>query len=127
MSWIPFYELIQSTFGMGASILAYVLFAVILSGVAGKLRQKDGWMAWIPLLNVAYFFRLAGMSWGWMLLALLLWIPLVNILVSIVLLLAVVVCWWRIAERCHKPGALALLMPIPIINFFVGFYIAYSD
>ena len=83
-------------------------------------------MAWVPILNVAYLFRLAGMSWAWMLLALFLWIPIVGFIVSLVLLFALVTAWWRIAERRNKPGALALLMPIPVVNVFVGFYIAYS-
>lgn len=125
MSWNVF-ELILTKFGMGASLLGYVLFAIVLTGIAGKLHEKDGWMAWVPILNVAYLFRLAGMSWAWMLLALFLWIPIVGFIVSLVLLFALVTAWWRIAERRNKPGALALLMPIPVVNVFVGFYIAYS-
>ena len=62
-----------------------------------------------------------------MLLAIFLWIPLVGWVAGIGLLISLVAAWWRVSERCHKPGALALLMPIPVVQFFVGFYIAYSD
>lgn len=118
---------LQGPFGMGASFIGYVLIAAILTGIAGKLREKNVWMAWVPLLNVAYLYRLAGMSWAWMLLAIFVWIPLVGWVAGLCLLISLVAAWWRVAERCNKPGLLGLLMPIPIVNFFVGFYIAYSD
>ena len=62
MYTLSFLEQLQGPFGMGASLIGYVLIAVILTGIAGKLHEKDVWMAWVPLLNVAYLYRLAGMS-----------------------------------------------------------------
>ena len=123
MEGIPFYGQIASPFGFGATVLGHILLAIVLTGVAAKTDERDAWWAWIPFLNIAYMFRLARMSWMWMLLAI---FPCFLWFTGFVVLAVFIVAWWKIAERCHKPGALGLLMWVPIVNVFVGLYLAFS-
>ena len=34
---------------------------------------------------------------------------------------------WRIEENTNKPGWIGLFMLIPLVNLFVGYYIAFVD
>ena len=123
MERISFYDVIASPFGFGAGILGYILLAIVLTGIAARTDERDAWWAWVPFLNIAYMFRLAGMSWLWMLVVV---VPCVTSFAWFLVPVLIVVAWWRIAERCKKPGALGFLMLLPIVNVFVGFYLAYS-
>ena len=123
MEGIPLYDLIASPLGFGATIIGHILMAIVLTGVAAKTDEKDAWWAWVPFLNIAYMLRLARMSWLWMIPAV---VPVFLWFTGAVLLAVIVVAWWKIAERCQKPGALGLLMWIPFVNVLVGLHIAFS-
>lgn len=38
-----------------------------------------------------------------------------------------VIPWWKICAKAGFPGALALLMLVPIANLILPFYIAFAD
>jgi hypothetical protein len=38
-----------------------------------------------------------------------------------------VIPWWKICTKAGFPGALALLMLVPIANLILPFYIAFAD
>lgn len=78
--------------GMGTSALViqlviYLFFAYCVFTLAKKMGTANAWMAFIPLLNIYLFIKMAGKPGWWFLLFL---IPFVNIIISIVVLHSVV-------------------------------------
>lgn len=110
-------ELIGSTIGMFFWIGMYVVCAIALMTIAQKTNTPNGWMAWIPILNIVLMVQIAGIEMWWVLLC---FIPCLN-------LIAFVYIWWKIAERRNKPGPIALAMLVPVVNLLVPLYIAFSD
>ncbi|MEW6281672.1 MAG: DUF5684 domain-containing protein, partial [Candidatus Eremiobacterota bacterium] len=84
----------------------YVYFAVCLSVMASKTGTPNGWMAWVPLLNLLLLCHIAGKSPAWLLGCL---VPFFN-------LVAVVVLWMGAAERRGKSPALGLLILLPPVS-----------
>ncbi len=99
--------------GVVAAVL-YVYMAVILMVLARKTGTPNGWLAWIPIANVVLLCHIGRRS-GW--LALLLLIPLVNILVAVWL-------WMCVAEARGKPSWTGILMIVPVVSLFVPIYLA---
>lgn len=113
---------------LGASLVATVLPLLVFLGLysyiaycvqvmAQKTGTPDGWLAWVPIVNIFLMIRMAGKSYWWFLLLL---VPLVNIVVSAIL-------WMNVAVRRNKPGWVGLLMLIPLVNLIVPGYLAFSD
>lgn len=98
------------------TVIGYIYIAICMMVLAGKFGRTDGWLAWIPFVNLWYMCILAEQS-GWIVIPLL--IPFINFIVAIWL-------WWLIAERAGKPGWVAILFVIPIVNIFIPGYIAFA-
>lgn len=94
----------------------YVYSAICLMLLAKKTGTSNGWMAWIPILNVYLMCKVAGKSGAWILLFL---IPIVNIIIIVIL-------WAAISERCGKPGWWGILMLISPINLIMMGVLAFS-
>jgi len=94
----------------------YVYSAVCLMLIAKKTRTPNGWMAWLPILNLYLMCKVAGKSGVWILLLLL---PVINII-------AIVILWMAIFERCGKPGWWGILMLISPINLIIMGVLAFS-
>jgi len=92
----------------------YVLVAACLSVIAKKTGTPDGWMAWIPVLNLLLMCRIARKP-GWMLILLL--IPLVNLVI-------LVIVWMGIAEARGKSSAMGLLILVPVLNLLLPVMLA---
>lgn len=95
----------------------YAYFALCLYMMANKVKVKNSWLAWIPILNFFTFVDIAKKSYWYVLL---LFIPLVNIV-------AIVYLWMMVAKRLHKPEWVGLLMLVPGINLVLPAYLAFSE
>ena len=113
-------------FALGAGIIGFILFLVLLSyiyhalafqTIAQKTNTENGWFAWIPILNLILALNIARKPIWWIVLLL---IPLVNIVVGIIVLMA-------IAEARNKPSWWGILWIIPPISIIVPGYLAWSD
>jgi hypothetical protein len=98
-------------------IAFYAYFAVALQTMAKKTNTPNGWMAWIPLLNVYLLLKVGGKPGWWLILLL---IPLVNIVILIMV-------WMAVAERLNKPSWVGILMIIPGANVIVPGYLAFAS
>ena len=77
-------------------LVFYVVTAYCLMVIAQKTGHEDkGWWAFIPILNLLLMISIAGKEWWWILL---MFIPLVNFVVFIMLCLV-----WPRHER-NRPG-----------------------
>jgi len=104
--------LIYTFFGLAF----YVYSAICLMLIAKKTGTPNGWMAWLPILNLYLMCKVAGKSGAWILLLLL---PVINIIVIVIL-------WAAISERCGNPGWWGILMLISPINLIIMGVLAFS-
>jgi hypothetical protein len=100
---------------IGAAV--YIYMALALQTIARKTNTKNDWLAWIPIANMILLLEIARKPLWWLLLLL---IPLVNIVISIVV-------WVAVAEARGKPSWWGLLMIVPGVNLIVPGYLAWAD
>ncbi len=114
-------ELGISMIGMGFaccfSAVIYVYFAVCIQKIAKKTGVENTWMAWIPILQIVPLLEAARKPIWWIILC---FIPLVNIIISIII-------WMGVAEARGKPSWIGILIIVPVINFFIPAYLAFFD
>lgn len=108
---------LTSAAGIAFWIIDYVVLAVSLMVIAKKDGLDNGWFAWIPILNVILMMQIAAVDWWYFLLLL---VPCVNIIVWVYI-------WWQICESRGRPGVLSLLMLVPIANFLLPPFLAFTD
>jgi hypothetical protein len=98
-------------------ILAYyVVTAISLQKFASRTGTTQGWMAWVPILNVFLYVRVCGRS-GWE--GILMFVPLVNVVYGIA-----VAIW--LPRTVGRSGWWALGLLIPPVNVFAMPYLAFS-
>ena len=94
----------------------YVFYAVCFMKIAQKTNTPNAWFAWVPILNVVLMVQIAKKPLWWILL---LFIPFVNIVISILL-------YMEIAKAVGKPEWLGILMIVPVANLVIPAYLAFS-
>lgn len=99
------------------TLIIYAYFAICLMKIAKKTGTDNAWMAWLPILNFFLMVNVSGKSLWWFLL---LFIPIVNIIILVII-------WMAIAKRLGKPEWLGILMIVPIANLIVPGYLAFSS
>lgn len=98
-------------------VVIYVYYAVVFQRMARKLNIADDWFAWIPILNLVLLLRIANRPIWWILL---LFIPLVQIIINIII-------WMDVSKGMGKPEWWGVLMIFPGVNLVVMGYLAFSD
>jgi len=98
--------------GFVFTFLACVFIALCVQLIANKTGTKDGWFAWIPVLNLYLMCRIANKPIWWILLC---FIPVINVVVFVIL-------WCEISKARQKPAWFGIvIMLVPIIGFiFIG-------
>jgi hypothetical protein len=95
----------------------YVYMALALQTIATKTGTENAWLAWIPIANLILMVTVAKKPMWWILL---LFIPLVNIVITILV-------WMAVAEARGKPNWWGILMIVPFVGFIVPGYLAWAD
>jgi len=108
-------ELIQ-TFGLIFVIAVYVLSAYPIYVMGQKTDSDHAWFAFVPILNLVLLLEIAGKDLWWLILFL---IPCIGLIVWIIV-------WMAVAEEMDKPSWVGVLMLIPVVSFFVPFYLAFG-
>ncbi|MBS1906318.1 MAG: hypothetical protein JST33_07050 [Actinobacteria bacterium] len=92
------------------SLILYVIVAIALWRVFTKAGHP-GWLAIIPIVNVIFIVKIAGMSGWWVLLYL---IPIVNIVFGIIVAV-------KLGKSFGKGGAFSffLLWLLPVIGYLI--------
>jgi hypothetical protein len=109
---------------MGAMIVVFILIALAfyiyaalaLMFIAKKTKTKNGWFAFIPILNIYLMTQMAKIPAWWTLVIILPFIPFVG---GLAMGAAMIYFWWKIAERIHRPGWWGILMILPIVNLVI--------
>ena len=96
----------------------YVFFAYCIKLIADKTgHRENSWWAWIPIIQVLLLLQVAEKPLWWLVL---MFIPLVNIVIAIIVMMAV-------AEKRGKPSWIGILMIVPLVNIVVLPYLAFAD
>jgi hypothetical protein len=115
-------EINQQVAGMMAGVMGiitlvtWIYFGVCFMMMAKKTATPNGWLAFVPIVNVFLILKIANKPMWWFLLFL---IPLVNVVISILVFM-------EIAKRLGKPDWIGVLMIVPVVNLFVPAYLAFS-
>ncbi|MEW6008331.1 MAG: hypothetical protein AB1629_01700 [Candidatus Omnitrophota bacterium] len=105
-------------------LLLYVYTSVCLQLISRKASQGPVWLAWIPIAQFFLMCKIGGISYLWLLLLLLSFIPIVGMLSSLALSGFI---WYKIALARQKPGWLGILAVLPLVGLvFIG-YLAFSE
>jgi len=99
-------------------LLIYAWVAICLMKIADKTGTPESWLAWIPLLNIYLFCKIAGHSGLWVLA--ILFVPILNIIVTVWF-------WIEIAVRRGKPEWYGILMIVPLVNLLMMGLIAFGN
>lgn len=104
-------------FMLGVGLAGYIYVSLALQTIATKTGTQNGWLAWIPIINIFLMLDIAKKPLWWFILFL---IPLVNIVMAIIV-------WMGIAEARQKPNWWGILTIVPIANLLVPGYLAWAD
>lgn len=110
----------QSTVSMEILLIllaAYVYISFSIQRIANKTGTEGAWMAWVPILNVWLLCEIGGKPGWWVVL---MFIPLVNIVITIML-------WSAVCEARGKASWLGILMLLPFLNILLPGYLAFSE
>ena len=109
-----------SGFGIVSMIISlaiYVYIAYSVMVIANKTNTPNGWLAWIPIVNLYLMCKIADKPGWWLILFL---VPLVNVVFLILV-------WMGIAQARGKASWLGILMIIPVVNLIIPGYLAFAD
>ncbi len=98
-------------------LVAFIYSGITLSTIAKKVGEDKTWMAWVPVANLFYIYKVAGLS-PW--LALTMFVPLVNVGF-------LVYAWMKISERRGFQQWIGILMIVPLVGFLVPAYLAWGN
>ncbi|MDP9268216.1 MAG: DUF5684 domain-containing protein [Acidobacteriota bacterium] len=98
-------------------LVVYAFAAYCIQTIANKTNTENAWFAWVPILNLVLLLQIAKKPVWWIILML---IPLVNIVVYILVLIAV-------CEARGKSPWLTVALLLPVVNLVALGYLAFSD
>lgn len=118
---IPGFEIAEGPFlTMGGGLLGFLVYFFLSYGlyaIAKKTKTKNGWFAFVPVINFYLILKIAKRPSWWLIFFL---IPFLNIIIW-------VVAFMDIAKAVKKPDWLGILMIVPFVNIAVLFYLAFSE
>lgn len=109
----------ESLISFIVGIAAYIFSSYCFYKIYQRLGEPNAWFAWVPILNNWIMYK-AGDQSPWWIIGI--FIPLVNIVALIILLIAFV----NIVKKLGKNPWLILLMIVPLINFVVLYNFAFG-
>ena len=110
-------EALGGLFGLIIVVAIYAYVAICLQKMAEKTNTGDTWWAWVPILNILLMLKIGQKPLWWIILLL---IPLVNFIIFILVGMA-------ICKALNKPPLLGIGLAIPLLNFILLGYLAFSD
>ena len=123
MAMMPFLGAFLGVMFFGFLIL-YVYAALALMYIGKRTNTENAWLAWIPIANIYLMTKIGKIHPAWTLVILLSFIPMVG---SLLLMIAMVYFWWKIAEARSKPGWWGILMIIPLVNLVMMGILAWGE
>jgi hypothetical protein len=102
----------------------YIYGALALMYIAKRTDTANAWLAWIPIANLYLMLKIGKLHWAWIFV---IFLPIIPLLGSLLMAVAMVYIWWKIAEARNKPGWWGILMLIPIVNLILMGILAWGE
>lgn len=97
-------------------LAAYIYMSAMVHIIANRTGTGNGWLAWVPIVNIFLLCMIAGRSFFWVILFLIPFGPVIFL----------IIVWTGIAESCGKSWWWGVLSIFPILNFILAGYLAFS-
>jgi len=105
-------------------ILPYVYMAITLQMIATKTGTESAWLAWVPIFSLYLECKIAGKPGWWLFLRILTaFIPFAGPIITSII---TIIIWMGISEARSKPTWLGIFSIVPLLNFFMLGYLAFS-
>ena len=88
----------------------YVYTSFAWHRISKKLKYKNAWIAWIPIVRLVMILELGGFHWAWIFL---IFVPFLGWIALSVLL---IISTWKIFSKVNHPGWFSLGILIPEIG-----------
>ena len=97
-------------------VAVYVYSSFAYMAIARKAKYRSPGLVWIPIVGpMIMASKTAKMHWWPILLLVVFWIPFINILCMIALLVFNIIWMWKTFEKIGKPGWWSVFMIINIV------------
>jgi hypothetical protein len=106
------------------SVGIYVYSSLCMAFIAQKTNQGPIWMAWVPVAQLMLMFKVANLSYWWLLIFFASFVPLIG---ALAVLAFSGYLYYKVALARNKPGWVGLLMLLPLANLVVLGYLAFSE
>ena len=102
---------------LGAMLLAYLFFCHCAGLICKKTGNEPGWLIWLPVLQLVPLLRAASMPVWWLLV---MFVPVLGLVVPLI--------WcFKISQARGKSVLIAIMLILPVTNFFAFLYLAFAD
>jgi hypothetical protein len=98
-------------------LLLYCYMSFVVQKIAHKTETENAWLAWIPLANLFLLCSIADKPFFWILV---IFVPFVGAIIFTIII------WGGVAQACGRASWLGILMLLPLVNFVVVTYLAFS-
>jgi hypothetical protein len=105
-------------------VLVYLYFSFCLQLIAKLTNQEPAWLAWIPIANFFLMCKIASLSYLWLLVIPIFFVPFVGPFINLGFFGFL---YYRIALARKKPGWIGILAIIPLVNLVIVGYLAFSE
>ncbi len=110
---------VEGLFNLIIWLTIYVFTSYCFYAIYQKLGEANAWFAWVPILQHWAMLKAGDQSPWW---TIGLFIPLVNIVAVVFLLIAFV----NVVKKLGKNPWLIILMIIPLVNFAIMYHFAFG-
>jgi len=105
-------------------LIAYIYSSICLQFIARKTGTSPDWLAWIPIANLFLMCKIASLSYWWLLILLLSFIPILGPLCNLGFSGYL---GYKIALARDKSGWIGVMTIVPLVNLVAMGYLAFSD
>ena len=103
-----------------ASVALWLYSSFVFMAIAKKAKYASAGLAWIPVIGpLIVTNRISGMHWWPILLIIGVFIPVIGGLFSLALTVFFIIWLYKTFEVIGKPGWLAILMIVPVVNLVI--------
>ena len=105
-------------------LVFYVYSSLCLQFIAAKTAQGPVWMAWVPIANLFLMCKIGKVPYVYLFFILGGFIPIIGLFFTLGFSVFI---WYKIALARNKPGWIGVLCFIPLVNFVIMGYLAFSE
>jgi hypothetical protein len=101
-----------------SSLLFHIIYWIPFHIIGRRFDHPAPWIAYIPIINMGYYFHLAGMSWLWIFV---MFVPILNLIMPLIAII-------KICERLKRPAWWGVIITfVPLVSFILLYMLAFGE